>query len=310
MNIIEYDMILEKRFMDYENYIELYEAVYFFDRLTNHEEIKRPEIKESVYKATARILVANKLLDYDGNGFVMTGENKEKHRDILDNIINKNIKHYTEMFDKAGNESQFFFDGISELEFEIYSRYNFPVTFETGKEIVKHINFAGKKALELGGNSGGLGTAAVSKNKNCRYTVVDAKIPCMIGNEFKKSNKVNIKFIEGNVFELMLSGELYDYIIIMNLLHDFDDIKCLDILRNCIKYCGNHTKFLIIEDILTGEFEPKEAVMHGLRLAVECRGGKQRTINELTSLFSNINYKLEKTIKLNSVHIMLIMGAL
>ncbi len=51
----------------------------------------------------------------------------------------------------------------------------------------------------------------------------------MVGNEFKESNKMNITFIEGNVFELMLSSEIYDYIIIMNLLHDFDDIKCLNI---------------------------------------------------------------------------------
>jgi hypothetical protein len=63
----------------------------------------------------------------------------------------------------------------------------------------------------------------------------------------------------------------------MNLLHDFDDIKCLNILSNCTKYSDCNTKFLIIEDILTGEFEPKEAIMHGLRLSVECRGGKHST---------------------------------
>ena len=108
----------------------------------------------------------------------------------------------------------------------------------------------------------------------------------------------------------MLSSEIYDYIIIMNLLHDFDDTKCLNILKNCKKYCNSNTKFLIIEDILTAEFEPKEVVMHGLRLSVECRGGKQRTIEELESLFLRINYKLEKTIKINNVHTMLIMEAL
>jgi hypothetical protein len=107
----------------------------------------------------------------------------------------------------------------------------------------------------------------------------------------------------------MLASELYDYIILMNLLHDFDDLKCLNILRNCTKHCDSNTKFLIIEDILTGEFEPKEVIMHGLRLSVECRGGKQRTIEELVSLFLNINYKLEKTIKLNNIHTMLVIGA-
>lgn len=107
--------------MDYENYLELYEAVYFFNRinccvdnkvprLINQAEIKRLGINESIYKAIMRILVVNNLLDYDGSYFVMTNENIEKHRYILDNIINKDPnKQYTGLFDKAINESQFFF---------------------------------------------------------------------------------------------------------------------------------------------------------------------------------------------------------
>lgn len=308
--------------MDYENYMELYEAVYFFNRinccvenkvprLISQEEIKRLGINESIYKAIMRILVVNNLLDYDGNYFVMTNENIEKHRYILDNIINKDPnKQYTAFFDKAINESQFFFHTISELEYEIYSQCNFSSTFEIGKDVVKYVDLANRKVLELGGNSGGLGTALLSKNIDCLYTVVDTKIPCMIGNEFKALNKVNINFIEGNIFELMLSNEVYDYIILMNLLHDFDDIKCLNILHNCIENCDRNTKFLIIEDVLTGEFEPKDVIMHGLRLSAECRGGKQRTKEEFVSLFLDINYGLEKTIKLTNIHTMLVMGTL
>ena len=302
--------------MDYIN--NIYEAVYLYNRINccvdnkvpQLKEVERLGINESIYKAIMRILVVNNLLDYDGSCFVMTNEHDKKHRYIL-NKINKKQKHnYNELFNKAVNEFQFFFDSISELEYEIYSRYNFPITFETGKEVVKYVDLANKKVLELGGNSGGLGTAILTKNKDCLYSVIDTKIPCMIGNEFKELNRINITFIEGNVFELMVSSEVYDYIIIMNLLHDFDDIKCLDILHNCTKHCDSNTKFLLIEDILTGEFEPKEVINHGLRLSVECRGGKQRTIEEFESLFSNINYELEKTIKLDNILTMLVMGAL
>ena len=295
--------MIDNDWFDYENYMELYEAVCFFNRigsLTYTEEVERLGITESVYKAIVRILTVNNLL-----------ENEEERRYILDNIINKNRpQHYAEMFDKAISESQFFFGNLSELEYEIYSRYNFEVTFETGKQIAEYnqIDLTNKKALELGGNSGGLGSALLKKYKNCSYTIVDTEIPCRIGNEFNESNKLNIKFIEGDVFDLKLSDEFYDYIIIMNLLHDFDDVKCSDILRNCVKYCDENTKFLIIEDILTSEFESKEVIMHGLRLAVECRGGKQRTIHELADLFSNINYKPEKIIKLNEIHTMVVMG--
>lgn len=42
----------------------------------------------------------------------------------------------------------------------------------------------------------------------------------------------------------------------------------------------------------------------------ECRGGKQRTKEEFVSLFLDINYGLEKTIKLTNIHTMLVMGTL
>lgn len=300
--------------------MELYEAIYFFNRINwssgnklpkqlTKEEMNRLGLNESIYTAIIRILIVNNLLDYDGSCFVLTNENKDKHQHILDNIISKKPdNHYSELFNKGVDQYQFFFDSISEAEYEIYSRYNFQVTLEIGKEVAKHVNLANKKVLELGGNSGGLGTALLTTNKDCLYTIVDTKIPCIVGNEFKKSNNLDITFIEGNVFELMLASELYDHIVLMNLLHDFDDIKCLNILRNCMNHSDNNTKFLIIEDILIDEFEPKEVIMHGLRLSVECRGGKQRTIEELVGLFSNINYKLEKIVKLNNIHMMLVMG--
>ena len=173
--------------MDHENYIELYEAVYFFYRINSCGDNKSG-INENVYKAVMRILAVNDLLDDD-----------EKRQYILDNIISKKIEHYTEFFNKAVNEHQFFFDSINELEYEIYSRYNFQITYEIGQEIIKHINFQNKKVLELGGNSGGLGTAVLKKYEDCLYTVVDANIPCTVGNEFKESNRMNIKFIQSNI---------------------------------------------------------------------------------------------------------------
>jgi len=274
--------------MDYENYMELYEAVYFYGKRG---------LSETVRKAVYRILVVNGLLDSDGNL-------SDEYYEILDNIVGRNDKHYRELFDKAVNESQFFFNGISDFEYEIYSRYNFDLTFETGKNAAQYINLADRNVLELGGNSGGFGSAMAAKYNSCRYTIVDTAIPCMIGNELRDKTGADINFVVGDVFNLTLPDNTYDCVIMMNLLHDFDDEKCAAILNNCAKYCCDDTKFIIIEDILTGEFQPREAVMHGLRLAVECRGGRQRTVGELCDLFGRVG----ETIRLDSVHTMLYLG--
>lgn len=302
-----------------EYFGELNEAAYFFNRLgcrTNGKIPRRPGrgaleklgITEGAYTAVMRIMVVSGLLDYDDGGYVMSAESREDYRQLLGAITENQSRHCAQLFDKAVNPSQFFFDGISDLEYEIYSRCDFPVTFETGTRLAGQVNLAGKTVLEPGGNSGGLGAALLEAHPSCRYTVVDTKIPCAVGRELNAAGGQNLAFIEGDVFDLRLPHGKYDYIVLMNLLHDFDDTKCEAILRGCAKYCARHTKFLMIEDILAGDFEPKEVVMHGLRLAAECRGGRQRTVAELGDLFLKIGCAPEKAVRLNSTHTLLVMG--
>lgn len=308
--------------MNYENYIELYEAVYLLSRinagaghelpkLLSREEIVSSGVNDSIYQAILKILVVNKLLKHDGATYKMTQGNQKKIQHIIENIIKKDPhKQYTNFYDKAINESHYFFNHISDSEYDVYSRCDFDVTFNIGKIVANHLDLTNQKVLELGGNSGGLGTALVLANENCHYTVIDTKIPCKVGNEYKIFNDVALTFAEDNIFELILPSERNDYIVLMNILHDFDDESCLNILQNCIKHSDKNTKFIIIEDVLTGTFEPKDLIMHGLRLSVECRGGKQRTSEELTQLFSNIDFGFESAVKIDSIHTMLVMGAI
>ncbi|WP_276951663.1 methyltransferase [Acetatifactor muris] len=302
--------------MDSINYLA--EAVYFFQKfiscVNNDEPLKLStqafrelKINESIYKATMRILVVNNMIDFDGKCYVMTSEHSKNHKCILEDLDSKNqIKKYEALYTRTVDESGFFFDRISELEYEIYSRCNFSVTYERGKEIAGYLDLTNKTILELGGNSGGLGAAFLSRYEDCSYFILDTRIPCEIGNEFKELYGTDVTFIEGNVFEMEVPSQNYDYILMMNLLHDFDDERCCEILKNCLKYCSPHTKFVIIEDILTNEYEPKEVILHGLRLSIECMGGKQRTIEEFKEMFSGINYTLEEVIRLNEIHTMLV----
>lgn len=304
--------------MDYINYLA--EAIYFFQKFICHvdnngtlrlnaQAFRKLKISESIYKATMRILVVNNMIDFDGKCYVLTNEHSKKHERILEDLNNKDqLKKYEALYTKSIEEPGFFFDRISDLEYEIYSRCNFSITYENGKEIVKYVDLTNKTVLELGGNSGGLGAAFLSRYEDCSYFVLDTRIPCEVGKEFNVLYDTGVSFIEGNVFKLQVPRQNYDYILMMNLLHDFDDARCCEILKNCIKYCSPHTKFVIIEDILTSEYEPKEVILHGLRLSIECMGGKQRTIEEFKEMFLGIDYKLEEVKSLNEIHTMLVMG--
>ncbi len=310
--------------MDYENYMELYEALYFFRRVCTgypvEIDIEKPQridgdvklgmrIEGHVWQAILRILVVNQLLAYEAPHYKLTEENIERQQNIFRSVIDKSDKtQYEALYEKAIDSEYFFFDNITEEEYELYSRCDFEVTYGIGKRISSCLNLSGKSVLELGGNSGGLATALLRESTNCRYTVVDTEIPCEVGESLKIENQTEIQFVRSDIFRLKLPKQRFDCVIMMNLLHDFDDSKCLKILKNCMDYADQKTKFLIIEDVLTSEFEPIEVIMHGMRVSVECRGGKQRTAKELENLFSKIGYCLEMTIKIDDIHTLLVMG--
>jgi 2-polyprenyl-3-methyl-5-hydroxy-6-metoxy-1,4-benzoquinol methylase len=304
--------------MNYENKTSLFEAVYFFNKSLCHKENKYPiklsphESKEtkmhtSIYSAMMRILVVSEMIENKETYFFLRQDHKVKHEKIMQTILKmSSIENYHDLYDKSTRKNQFFFDHISEAEDQIYCKCNFNITYESGQVINQHIRFNKGKILELGGNSGGLATAILKENNLCEYTIVDRKIPCMIGNEYKAINDVELSFIDQDIFNLKLADNKYDYIIIMNLLHDFNDRDCQNILKNCLKYCHTKTNFIIIEDILISDYKPRDAIMYGLRLSVECQGGKQRSKDEFKDMFSKINYEIKEDIRLSNVHGMLI----
>lgn len=287
----------------------LYEAIFIFDKycvpLNNKDNANLytldSSLPENVFYATLRLLAANNLLIYKDKTFYATEENLMAIKQLK---LKK--ENYTEeiamLIDKINQKKEgSFFDNISDLEYEIYARCNYEISFEIGQSLCRICDFKNSSVLDIGGNSGGLANAILKKNTNCEVTVVDTSIPCAVGEEFKKLNDVsNIKFVEGDFFNLELN-EYYDNIILSNVLHDFSDIECKEILKVCQKHSKNNTKIIIIEDILNNEIEPIEVLEYGLRLSINTYKGKQRTVEELNNLLSQISFTLNKKANINDI---------
>lgn len=306
--------------MSFDHYTALYESIYFVHQIHESLHINQLSgfdlsgsgslgINESAYLAALKILMVHDLLSFKKNVYFQTLEQNNRFNDLLISVVLTDRRSdYELFFQKASVENHFFFNNLTDLEYDIYSRCDFEVTYAVGKTVLNVLNLEHMKVLELGGNSGGLGTALVSQFPTCQYTIVDRPIPCKVGNELKVRNDVPLTFIPGDVFDLQLTEQIFDYIVIMNLLHDFEDAKCAQIIENCHDYLGPNTKFCIIEDLLTGIFEPTAAIIQGLRLAVECGGGRQRSIEELSLLFSKNKFILESRTTLSPEQTLLIYG--
>lgn len=287
----------------------LYEAIYIFDKycipLKNKDNsnlyMLDSSLPENVFYATLRLLAAHNLLIYKDKSFYATDENLLAIKQ-LKLKKGKYTEEITILFDKINHKRDgSFFDNITDLEYEIYARCNYEISFEIGQSLCRICDFSSSSVLDIGGNSGGLANAILKYNSNCELTVVDKGIPCAVGEEFKRLNEVsNINFIEGDFFSLELN-EKFDYIILSNVLHDFSDIGCNEILRVCKKHSKNNTKIIIIEDILNRETEPIEVLEYGLRLSVNTYKGKQRTVEELNYLLSQISFTQNKKVNINNI---------
>ena len=296
---------------------ELREAIYFAAEICGgfrservilrQEEAVRRGLTAEVYRAVSRILTACVLAEHTDGVCVIDGDGLERCAEILRSIVSSlESEACAQMYGKAAGETRFFFDRLGDIEYEVYSRVNYSVSYEMGVHAAQYLDLTGQRVLELGGNSGGMGAALVSRYAGCDYTVVDTHIPCSVGRELAEDSGVIINFAEGDVFDLRLPGGEYGYIVMANLLHDFDDDKCGRILRQLSPYCGENTRIVVIEDVLLSDTEPHETVMHGLRLAVECRGGGQRTFAALEVLFGGIGFAREGAARIGEVHSMAI----
>jgi ubiquinone/menaquinone biosynthesis C-methylase UbiE len=101
------------------------------------------------------------------------------------------------------------------------------------------------------------------------------------------------KFVSGSFFDAVPDGA--DAYILRHIIHDWDDEKCLTILRNCHRAMPPASTLLIIESIIPPGNEPflgKFLDLHMLLIP----GGKERTQDEYRTLFERAGFELKRIV--------------
>lgn len=178
-----------------------------------------------------------------------------------------------------------FFEALSAEEKFLFHSFNYEVSFHYGVRLSSIIDFTGKCILDIGGSSGGLVSGIKTNQKNVSAYVFDLPEAVHAGKEITK----DINFIEGNFFKDKITGA-YDYIILSNIIHDWDNEASKIILKNLQDIFTKNTKLLIYEDILT---DNTKAFLYGLRLSANFRGARQRNLKEIHTLIKSIWHDAE-----------------
>jgi hypothetical protein len=96
--------------------------------------------------------------------------------------------------------------------------------------------------------------------------------------------------VAGSFFESVPEADLY---LLKWILHDWDDVSCVRILKNCARAMPPASRMMVIEFDLGRLGEPSFAPLLDLSIML-LTGGRERTIVQFETLFAAAGLKLVK----------------
>jgi len=143
---------------------------------------------------------------------------------------------------------------------------------------------------DVGGGTGVLINYIAKKYPQKQCLLFDRKEVVELSNIQQK----NVKNIGGNFFNHLPFQT--DAIILARVLHDWNDIKAKDILKNCHHALNSKGKLLIVE-IMQDEIE---ANLLSLNMMLMTKS-YERTFKQYEKLLDKVNFKIISKIKLNNL---------
>jgi C-methyltransferase len=160
----------------------------------------------------------------------------------------------------------------------IYDRAMAELARPVGAALAANRSFAGmRKLVDVGGGSGALSEALVTKHPDLTATVVDVPEVCSRATEqlatLPRSVADRITFVPGDFFDGLPSGG--DVYLLKNVLHNWNDGSALRILQRVRAAMAGraHVRLLVIEPLI-GQGQPSiHTAMDDLMQVVICEPG-------------------------------------
>jgi hypothetical protein len=161
------------------------------------------------------------------------------------------------------------------------------MTAVTSRELLEHFDFSPYRfLLDIGGALGTFSIAVLSKNRGMRATLFDLPPVGPLAKEHiaKLGFSDRISVQTGDMFNDPLP-EGADIITLGWILHDWDDERCLQILKRCFAALPSGGTIMLLEKFLNDERSgPIWPALMSLNMLVATAGGRERTAGEYGNL--------------------------
>jgi hypothetical protein len=162
--------------------------------------------------------------------------------------------------------------------------------------VVKSYDFSGAgTVVDIGGSKGGMLAGVLGKNPDARGVLFD--LPHAVAEAPALLEAANVagrcSIAPGDFFESVpADGDAY---ILKSILHDWDDDRCVTILRNCARAMKPAGKILIVERVVPEGRVPADIALTDVVMMI-VTGGKERTEREYAALLEAAGLTLTRVI--------------
>jgi predicted O-methyltransferase YrrM len=152
------------------------------------------------------------------------------------------------------------------------------------------------RLVDVGGAHGAMAAAIAKQFPSIRCTCFDR--PSAEQGALKTFRESGVAdrcdFVGGDFFEDVPAGA--DAYIVSAVLHDWDDERCLQILRNCRRRVPDRGKVLVIDIVLSDEKNVPDTYRNFLDLGMltQTEGGMERTESEFRKLLATTGFSLRR----------------
>jgi O-methyltransferase domain len=172
----------------------------------------------------------------------------------------------------------------------------------SGSELINHAivgayDFSGYGTLvDVAGGYGSTLCAILDANSKSKGVLFDLPHVVAKAKDFVHSRRLQDRcsLVGGSFLETMPKGA--DAYFMKHIIHDWDDERCLQLLKNCHSAMPSHAKLLVCEKVLPEANDAPYTRILDMVMLLNTPGGRERTEAEYRELFAKAGFRLVRTI--------------
>jgi O-methyltransferase len=160
--------------------------------------------------------------------------------------------------------------------------------------VAEAFDFSGVSTLvDVGGGNGTLLSSVLARNPDLRGVLFDLPQVVERGASMLGDMRDRCDLAAGDMFEAVPRGG--DAYVLSHIIHDWDEERCLAVLRSCRSAMEPGARLLVVEMVIPPGDEMHPGKMIDM-LMISFTGGMERTEEEYRTLLARAGFRLERVV--------------